>query len=249
MPSSPPTPTRRRKSSSTAIDLSFTSANPQINGYGAKRPFHSRRFSQCPVVSPSPPPPVAPHDRSGYFESCSGFDDLVDPGDANGLGNLADELAEAFGEEEENGHDLGDGIPETLYERAEAVCGGRSKENERPIFRNGNQERHAISRSPIRQATSDLSLSPPKQSLPSRHRRKHSQYDGSDYGDDSDLEDTHGISPSLEVRLAAVESLVRRGTEANGSDADEIVQRVADSLKDLGSQAGVENGATRYVLL
>ncbi len=200
-------------------------------------------------MSPSPSQPIAPHDRSGYFESCSGFDDLVDPRNANGLGNLADELAEAFDEEEENGDELEDGVPETLYERAEAVRGDRSKENERPISRNGNKERHAISRSPIRQATSDLSLSPPKQSLRSRHTRKHSQYDGSDYGDDSDLEDTHGISPSLEARLAAVESLVRRGTEANGSDADEIVQRVADSLKDLGSQAGVENGATRYVLL
>lgn len=245
MPSSPPTPTRHRKSSSIDIDLSFTSASPQSNGYTSKRPFNSRRSSQCSVHSPSTPRPISSLDRSGYFGSSNGLDDSVDPRNANGLANLADELAEAFDEEDKDGHELGDEVPETLYDRAEAIRHDQKKENEHSIFGNCSPKDQSISALPVRQATSGLYLSPPKQSLRSRHTRKNSQYDGSDYGDDSDLDDTHCIPPSLEARLSAVESLARRGTEANGSDADRIVQRVADSLKDLGSQAGVENGATR----
>lgn len=245
MPSSPPTPTRRRKSSSIAIDLSLTSGSPPSNANPSKRSFNNRRSSQCSLATPLTPGPISPHDRSGYFVSSNGFDDSVAPANGNGLGNLADELAEAFDEEDENGHELGDGVSETLHDRAEATRHDQLKENEHPTLGNANQKRQTISISPIRKATSDISLSPPKHSLRSRHTRENSQYDGSDYGDDSDLEDTHGISPSLEARLAVVESLARRGTEANGSGADDIVQRVADSLKDLGSQAGVENGATR----
>ena len=167
------------------------------------------------------------------------------PGTGNGLANLADELAEAFDEEDENGHELGDGVTEILYDRAEAIRLEQLKENEHPGFGNANPKKQSTSTSPVRQATSDLSRSPPKQSVRFRQTRKNSQYDGSDYGDDSDLEDSQGISSSLEARLAAVAILARRGTEANGSDADEIVRRVADSLKDLSSQAGVENGAAR----
>ena len=245
MPSSPSTPTRRRKSSNGPVDLSFTSATSQSNLYRAKPPSSSRRSSPCSLASPFTPRPVSSHDRSGYFESSNGFDDQVDPLSSNSLGNLADELAEVFDGEDENERELEDPVPETLYARAKAIGHDQSKENEHAISRDSNQKGHAISTSPVRHPTPDFSLSPPIQSIRSRHTRTNSQYDASDYGDDSGLEDTHTISPSLEARLAAVESLVRRGTEANSSDADEIVQRVADSLKDLGSQARVENGATR----
>lgn len=216
--------------------------SPQSNAYPSKRPFNSRRSSQCSVASP-----ISLHERSGYFVPSNGFDDSVDSANGNGFGNLADELAEAFDEDDENGHQLGDEVSETLHDRAEVIRQDQWKENERLTVGNANQKKQTIAISPTRQATSDLSLSPPKYSLRSRHARTNSQYDGSDYGDDSDLEDTQGISSSLEARLAVVESLARRGTEANGSDADDIVQRVADSLKDLGSQAGVENGATRLI--
>jgi hypothetical protein len=46
-----------------------------------------------------------------------------------------------------------------------------------------------------------------------------------------------------------VESLARRGAENNGSSTDGTFKRVTDGLRDLGSQAGVEGGATRYVAL
>jgi hypothetical protein len=48
------------------------------------------------------------------------------------------------------------------------------------------------------------------------------------------------------AKMDIVESLARRGTEANGSDRDGVVKRVVDGLRDLGSQSGVEGGATRY---
>jgi hypothetical protein len=88
-------------------------------------------------------------------------------------------------------------------------------------------------------------LSPQSAAKSRKHQRQHSLYDGSDYGDDSDLEANEGISPALETRMAAIESLARRGMEENGSAADGIVKRVTEQLRDLGSQIGIENGATR----
>ena len=245
MQSSPPTPTRRRKSSASGINLSSASSSPQNRAYSSKRPSNSRKSSRCSITSSSTTRPISSYDRSGYFDASDGLDDLVDSKNTNGLGNLADELAEALDEEDDKGDELGDAVLESLCDRAEAICRHQSKENEPPRFSNDDQKGHAISMSPVQHATSCLSLSPPKRSLRARHTRKNPQYDGSDYGDDDDLEDTHGISLSLEARLAAVENLARRGTEANGSNADDVVQHLADSLKDLGSQAGVENAATR----
>ena len=245
MPSSPPTPTRRRKSSSTAVHLSFTSPSPQSIDHSPKPPFTNQTSSHYSLASPSTPRPISSSETTGYFESSNGLDDPIHLGSANSLGNLADELADALDDDDEDSdHEHGpqNGALEGLYDRAEAIRYDRLKENVYPVSRNlGNG--HAISISPVRQGISDLSLSPPKQSSRSRHTRKSSQYDGSDYGDDSDLEVTH--SPILEARLAAVESLARQGTQANGSDADTIVHRMAESLRTLGTQAGVENGATR----
>jgi len=49
----------------------------------------------------------------------------------------------------------------------------------------------------------------------------------------------------LVSRMDLVESLARRGTENSGTDRDSVIKRVVDGLKDLGSQSGVEGGATR----
>lgn len=244
MPSSPPTPTRRRESSSTAVHLSFTCPSPQSIDRSPKPPSSSQTSSQYPLASPLIPRPISSSDTTGYFESSNGLDDSIHLGSATSLGNLADELADALDDDEDNDdeHGLENGASEGLYDRAEATHHDQMKENVYPLSRNlGNGP--AISVSPIRQGISDLSLSPPKQSSLFKHTRKSSQYDRSDYGDDSDLEVTH--SPALEARLAAVESLARQGTQANGSGADTIIHRMAESLRNLGTQAGVENGATR----
>ena len=181
------------------------------------------------MKSPLSPRPNSAHDRnaSGDWGSINGYGNSVDAENSNGLGNLADELAEAFEEEEkEPGEDDGAGPTANGY----------------PAFQSAR-----IPISPPPQPVGELSLSPPKHTSRSKHRYKPSQYDGSDYGSESDLDGVEGISLSLENRMAAIESLARRGTEANGSDHDDVVKRVSNNLKDLGSQAGVENGASRLI--
>ena len=248
MQSTPPTPTPRRRSSANPTHLAFPSASPQNDSSPFKRSSNSRRSSHCSEASSSTARPSPSHDSSGYLEISKGFDDLVGLSNATGLGNLADELAEALEEEDENWHEIGDGAPEAPCDRAEAVCHDRSKENEHPKTENCNQHPLVASTLPVRTATSDLALKIPKQSLRIGNTRRRSQYDGSDHGNDSDPDDTNGIPASLEARIAAVESLAHRDTEANGGNADETVPRLVDALKDLGSQNGVENRATRYVL-
>ena len=248
MQSTPPTPTPRRRSSGNATHLALLSAGLQNDSSPFKQSSNSRRSSHCSEASPSTARPSPSHDSSGYLETSKGFDDLVDLSNASGLGNLADELAEALEEEDDDGHELGEGAPEAPCDRAEAISHDRSKENEHPKTKNCNQHTIVASTLPVRTATSDLAIKFPKQPLRFGHTRRRSQYDGSDYGNDSDLDDPNGMSESLEARIAAVESLAHRDTEANGGNADEIMPRLVDALKDLGSQNGVENTAIRYVL-
>ena len=247
MQSTPPTPTPRRRSSGNATHLASPSASARNDSSPFKQSSNRRRSSHCSEASPSTARPSPSHDSSGYLETSKGFDDLVDFSNATGLGNLADELAEALEEEDENGHELGDGAPEAPCDRAEANCHDRSKENEHPKTKICNHNTFVASTLPVRTTTSDLALTIPKQSLRFGHTRRRSQCDGSDYSNDSDLDNTIGIPASLEARIAAVESLTHRDNEANGGNADEIVPRLVDALKDLGSQNGVENRATRYV--
>ena len=232
MPSSPRTPNLRRRSS--GFSSSNSMASPYTNGYSSTRPTHSRNSSLTSMQSPSTPRPTSSYSRNGDFGSSNGFGTAVDSGDA--LGNLADELAEAWDEE---GEEEASGIDSHMNTTPNAVQNAPSTP---PHFEINESGSNGIGSSPLPQQ-SERSLSPTKPSFRTKHRRKLSQYDGSDYG--SDPEETEGISPSLEARMAAIEHLARRGTEANGSEADTVIQRVAESLKDLGSQAGVENGASR----
>ena len=156
-------------------------------------------------------------------------------GGDNGLGNLADELAEAWDEDEE----------EVEYHENCA--------DELPAQRASNMENTRdsgidVASSPALAATKPSSgLSPSQDNPRGKHRRKASDYDGSDYGEDSDFESA-GMSPGLEARLSVIESLARQGTGDSGLEAsDGVVKRVVEYLKDLGGQAGVESGTTRYV--
>jgi hypothetical protein len=88
-------------------------------------------------------------------------------------------------------------------------------------------------------------LSPQSAAKSAGHRRKESAYDGSEYGSESDLEESDLVSASLEARMAAVEAMARRGLEENGSEGDRVVWRVTEKLRNLGSQSEMEMGATR----
>ena len=180
--------------------------------------------------------PVTPRVAVSHEWLAASADNVAgDANDSQGLGNLADELAEAWDEEEDG--DRGESLEAQLSQADDHTNGFSSHEYHSDLGI------HIPQVQPL--APSNRSLSPPKQASRTKHRRVNSQYDGSDYGDETDFENTRGISPGLESQMAAVESLARRGSEANGSDQDDVVKRVADALKALPSQSGVESGITR----
>ncbi|KAL9130954.1 MAG: hypothetical protein Q9217_001000 [Psora testacea] len=242
MPSSPRTPTRRRKSSTKSIDLSCKFWNPQSNDCSTRKPSSSRRSSLYSIHTSTTPRPHPSHDRNGEFLAANGFGDMGGPGrgetDGNNLGNLADELAEAWDDYAE-----GEEVSPVPVEGPGAT---------EDVTANGepNKELHDLKvrtpPPPVTKSAPNMSLNPPKVSQGSKHRWQPSQYDGSEYGDDSDFDNADGMAP-LEARMATIEGLTRRDTEANGSNTDNVVQRVADSLKDLPSQSGVENGTSRLI--
>ena len=199
MPSSPRTPGHSRHPSN--IDLSYAT--------------HSRRQSKNSLHSPTTPIHPSPFGV-----------DIFSSGGAtsNGLGNLADELADGWDEDE-------------LEEEADMNF------QNLPVDMEATRDSGVdVTGSPMMKETKHPTLTAPSNSR--KHERKGSDYDGSDYGEESDMESA-GISPGLIARMDVVESLARRGTEANGTDGDGIVQRVVDSLKDLGTQSSIETNTTR----
>jgi hypothetical protein len=238
VPSSPVTPTRRRRAPSS-IDLS--SASPQIyavNGFG-QTPFHSPQ-------TPRSSYPQSPVTRQRNSQIMNGIHqvstDDINVGDSGGgLGSLADELADAW--EDEEGYDdassfNGPGAdPSHVNHDEDGVYIDAAYHMGMPQG-DLSPEHHSLHPS-----------GPRARSGQTRHRRQESQYDGSDYGNESGLEDPGSISPSLEARMTAIEHLVRKGLEDNNSSNDQVIPRVVESLRDLGAQSGIENGVTRYVSL
>ncbi|KAL9043176.1 MAG: hypothetical protein Q9180_000056 [Flavoplaca navasiana] len=236
MPSSPHTPTRRRRLSDCAQTLS----PPRINQCSPADKRSSQGFSNHSVASPVSLKSPSTLDSPGFDASNHSLD-YKDASD--GLGNLAEELAEAWD------HECGGDIQlASVVEKKESDLSGRCHEHQRPASIIGRGMAINISNVSDDGSNHCQSLSPPKQRAQSGLYRTTSQtslYDGSDCGDSSNLEDVHGIPLSLENRLAAIESLARCGAESNGSGADTIAMRVAESLRDLPSQAVVEAGASR----
>ncbi|PGH18623.1 hypothetical protein AJ79_00402 [Helicocarpus griseus UAMH5409] len=233
-PSSPISPTRRRGHPSK-LDLSSVSSNG---------------FGQSPLQSPQTPrysvplSPMSP--RRGNSESMdrsTGFSgDFGGQGDSGGggLGNLADELAEAWDEEGEGDEDAsefqeGNGHIQIYEERDDSSAGTMHNAES-----DSNEERSRNA------ASNRNSLQTPKHKSKAaqRHRRHESMYDGSDYGNDSDFEEPGDITPKLEARIAGFENLVRWSMIDN---SEQIVDRVIDNLRDLGGQSGIENSATRLI--
>lgn len=191
--------------------------------------------------------------RSSHeFEHSSPAQNFDGGNDGSGLGNLADELGDVWDEDD----DVADGeyaddmeLPqEEANDIGLALDHDGSTGLDTPHAVNGVRDSGVAMESSSPSPESKTTLSPQTARQGGRRQqRPRSLYDGSDYGDDSDLEVNEGISTGLETRMAAVESLARRGLEENGSPSDQVVKRVVERLKDLGSQTGIENGATRYV--
>jgi len=231
MSSPPGTPTDRPASSHrrhpSSLDMTHST--------GSRRQSFNRRSSGYSPITP----------RSSHEFDHDPAHQLDGGGDGNGLGNLADELGEVWDDDEEAldgeyGDEL-DASQDDLAHIGTAVEHDGSYGVDSAASLNGVRDSGVAM-----QDSSPAGLSPESAVKTRKHTRARSLYDGSDYGDDSDLEN-EGISPALESRMAAIESLVRRGIEENGSASDEVVKRVTLQLQNLGSQIAIENGATRYV--
>ena len=144
-----------------------------------------------------------------------------------GMGNLADELADAFSESGEDEMD-----------------GGGDDEINSIIDENGDSNR-MTTRSSIYKKVGDQELEA-SHGMPSRTHRKieSNSFDGSAYGSDQDFE-VAGVSPGLLAKIDAIESLAMRGTGSYGGSADDAVNRVTEALRDLGSQSSIEASASR----
>ncbi|KAL8874228.1 MAG: hypothetical protein Q9174_000420 [Haloplaca sp. 1 TL-2023] len=242
MPSSPCTPPRRRQSSSLAQSYS----NSRPTGGSSPGKHRSKRTSNNSWPSPQSAQQSTFLDDSLGFDESSQLDTATE--ESNGLGNLADELDEAWNGGDALPHEPEDATPtKDGLQSPDGIDGPRG----RPIVEIHQPWSSTSTLDPVvlhHETNDNRSLSPPKRFTRTRHQRKPSamsDYDGSDYGDASDLETVEGISASLEHRLAAIESLARRGTESNGSEEDNIVIRVAESLGILATQTAVETGASR----
>ncbi|CAD6447579.1 6e2e2efb-b363-46dd-b1cb-257619a42bd1 [Sclerotinia trifoliorum] len=235
MPSSPRTPIHSRQPSA----LDFSPSNINL----------SRRLSKSSIHTPTTPNHMI-RDFSASVDSVGiGMDVLGSAQNGgNGLGNLADELADAWSEDE--GEELEEG--DLNFQNTAASDSDnedREGENNHPVRDSGVDVT-----SPKKQQgvinPNLLNLTPPVGGHGRIHALGHartpSEYDGSDYGGDSDLE-SPAFGPALLARMDMVEGLARRGTENNGSQADGVVKRVIESLRDLGGQSGVEGNTTRLV--
>ncbi|KAH7079012.1 hypothetical protein BKA63DRAFT_256219 [Paraphoma chrysanthemicola] len=233
MSSPPQTPTHRPTSSHrrhpSSLDMSYTTPS--------RRQSMNRRSSGYSPVTP----------RSSHeFEQGSPAQHFDGGGDSNGLGNLADELGEIWSDDEEavDGEEFGDELdaPHDYFpDIGTAVAHDGSAGLDSAVGINGVRDSGVAMQSSPSAASA---LSPETASRARKHARQRSLYDGSDYGSDTDF-DNDGMTPALESRIAAIESLARRGMEENGSPSDQVIKRVTEQLRDLGSQIAIENGATR----
>lgn len=250
MPSPPRTPSRRRQSSE--IDPVSTLATPQRKDISPQaytaNPYQlssSRRTSLYSLPSPLTPGQTSSHDHRNSLETINGLYSTVDQ--VNGIGNLADELAEAWDEEDEL--ELDDGGSPAQSEGPRSPHGEHTKSSESQF-----SHRDSVS---LDSKQSSFSSAHWKRSLDStrkkrslqKHRRKHSPYGISDYSDESDFDDEMSISSSLETQMATIESLVRQGTESGCSETGGVIQRVADKLRDMSSQLSLEDSATRCAFI
>ena len=116
-----------------------------------------------------------------------------------GLGNLADELADAW-EQEDEGYDYASG-------QEMGVAGSQQMEQ-------SDEEDGYMQPARALRAQSPALNSPDRRNRLRatqlrQHRRQESHYDGSDYGNDSDLDEAD-ISPSLEIQISATSWLTAR---------------------------------------
>ncbi|KAK0635537.1 hypothetical protein B0T17DRAFT_47221 [Bombardia bombarda] len=173
-------------------------------------------------------------------------------GGSNGLGNLADELADALSEDDDDDDEYYEneaGAPGISFDLDGS--GAQEEQRKETIRDSGVDVESPTGRGGGLGATQpgrgSLSLPSPNGGRGGGHRRAPSDYDGSEYGSESDLESPGMMPPRLVEKIDEVESLARRGTENNGSATDGVFKRVTEGLRDLSPQSTVEGNASRLI--
>ncbi|KAL9110015.1 MAG: hypothetical protein Q9227_005354 [Pyrenula ochraceoflavens] len=245
--STPSSPVQgRQRKSRRPSTLKNSSASPSPYTSHDFSPLSSPRTSRSSIQTSPVTPRHAPKPKMSRTASMSS-DIAPDPAlQDGGLGSLADELAEAWGEEEsyEQNSSLVEGASPSKY---------RSDLADMHDFGLGNTLGSV--KSPTAQSTGSRAdgalLSPVFSRRLNKarkgHHRSESQYDGSDYGNDSDLEEPEGIPRGLLARMSDIEALARRGISEPTMDGISPIDSAVASLKDLGGQSTVENSATRLM--
>ena len=180
-----------------------------------------------------------PADMDADYDAAGADEGDGDGGGGGGLGNLADELADAWEEEEgeEDGYGYAPGAENEPT--IEAQGNEDSNEDKKPDTGPEPTTEHMLHSHHLKQRLHHNGQN-------NRNRRPLSAYDGSDYGNDSDLEEAAEISPGLEKKMADIEHLARRGLENNGSESDRVIGRFIAGLRELSTQSAIENSAMRY---
>lgn len=174
--------------------------------------------------------------------------------DEKGPGNLADELEQAWDEDEDGRSSFLEGLREGAVEQDSSVRDLQSpyEMNDMHDFGFGMvvQSPH-----PAQHDGQSPTLHMPPPARPTNnhrgHQRHESAYDGSDYGPDSEVEQDEDecLPPILRKRIRDLEKLTRVcvNPEDAVSEAGGTVKRTIQHLKDLGPQGNIEYGVTRLI--
>ncbi|KAK5940741.1 hypothetical protein PMZ80_007158 [Knufia obscura] len=250
-PTSPSSTTRKRRSlriPSIQTNHDSQPSSPYRNGH-AGTPSHSRHSSQSSMPQHSP---ITPRPTSSRFKRPSSsrlsIGSNISTGLASnaGLGNLADELEDAWNQD----LDEQDSFP------LQGLQEGDPDDTLRSPSDLHNMHELSIPNTPRSPTTrnSDMLQSPGKPPSPSKqwasmgtHRKTESLYDGSDYGPDSDDEAFDSIPPTLQRRIHDVEEITRISANADAmSESGGVIERTTSALKDnLGARFTIENSAQR----
>ena len=170
--------------------------------------------------------------------------------EGSGLGNLADELEQAWDDDADQDHQ-GSSFLDGLREGDSAV---EQAELQSPYDYNDIHDFGFIDTSAQSPLQNHQTLHPPspqtrkpKSTRRSTHNRTESAYDGSDYGSDHEEDELSSFPPLLRKRMREVEKLARNVHDDDTlSEGGGVVKRTISSLRDLGPpQSNMENGVTK----